>query len=74
MGGKWAKNKDSGLMTGDGRGLGEVKKGPGWIAMERREEKSEKYRIAGIDKKRSRVWGLGLKEEERMEPLAKVPR
>jgi hypothetical protein len=47
MGGKWMKNKETGLMTGDGRRPGEEKRGPEWIAMERREEKKRKISYRG---------------------------
>jgi hypothetical protein len=44
-------------MTGDGRGPGEEKRGPEWIAMERREEKKRKI---------SYRENLQDKEEEKM--------
>jgi|WetSurMetagenome_2_1015567.scaffolds.fasta_scaffold427823_2 hypothetical protein len=58
MNGKRRKNKETGLMTGGGRGPGEVKKGPGWIAMERREEKKRK--ISYRENVQEEVWGLGF--------------
>jgi|WetSurMetagenome_2_1015567.scaffolds.fasta_scaffold2626107_1 hypothetical protein len=60
-------------MTGDGRGLGEVKKGPGWIAMERREEKKRKISYRENLQKRFGVWGLEfeVKGGREDEPLAK---
>jgi hypothetical protein len=63
MNGKRRKNKETGLMTGGGRGPGEVKKGPEWIAMERREEKERKISYSENVQKEVRKWkkvlGLG---------------
>ena len=48
MDGKWRKNKEIGLWTGDARGPGEERKGTKCIAMERREEKKRKISYRGV--------------------------